>query len=68
MGTRAYRERERREFEREKEAEKKAMMRVLADNVRADMGIESLSEEGNKGKGKKGVVVKTILERREEDA
>jgi hypothetical protein len=66
MGTRAYRERERREFEREKEV---GMTRVLADNVRVEMGIELLGEEG-KGKemGKEGVVVKTSLLRREEDA
>lgn len=45
------------------------MTRVLADNVRVEMGIELLGEEG-KGKemGKEGVVVKTSLLRREEDA
>jgi hypothetical protein len=69
MGTRAYRERERREFEAEK---KKEMTRVLADNVRVEMGIELLDDDRevgkNSGKGKRGVVVKTRLERREEDA
>jgi hypothetical protein len=70
MGTRAYRERERREFE----AEKKEMTRVLADNVRVEIGIELLGDDveenggENKGKGKEGVVVKKTLERREEEA
>jgi hypothetical protein len=70
MGTRAYRERERREFE----AEKMEMTKVLADNVRVEMGIELLGDDmeknggGNKGKGKEGVVVKKTLERREDDA
>jgi len=70
MGTRAYRERERREFEAQKEG-KKEMTKVLADNVRVEMGIELLDDEEvgkNSGKGKEGVVVKTRLERREEDA
>lgn len=71
MGTRAYRERERREFEAQKKEGKKEMTKVLADNVRVEMGIELLDDEEvgkNSGKGKEGVVVKARLERREEDA
>lgn len=62
LGTRAYRERERREKERRESREKETMTRVLADNVRVELGLPMQGHEHS------GVAVKKEMVRTEEAA
>ena len=63
LGTRAYRERERRKKERRESREKDTMSRVIADNVRVELGLplQPPQEQG-------GVTVKKEMVRKEESA
>jgi hypothetical protein len=65
MGTRAYRERERREHEKEAAEKREAMGQTLEGNIQPEFlfsgGVAAQSAES-------GVRVKTSLERREEVA
>jgi hypothetical protein len=62
LGTRAYRERERSEKERRESREKDTMTRVVADNVREELGLPMQGQEHG------GVAVKREMIRKEEAA